>query len=366
MAISFRWPAIAGLCFLGSLIFCVASLSQSSLEQLAGRSVAIQLVKADDLSPVQGSFGALRLTAAPAQITKQTTLYATLQANGVVPDTEAFCLVYDLNPALRNIRDVKAGAVVQVPKIEGGHDLANKLGKDYLVALTVDPELRQALDQGIDELQTTASRFAALPPDRFPSPADAGPIQQNVAALAKWYSQIEKSYARRTGPPLRRQTLLQLKSEVDAMNSLLDPRAGSDQKITKSDQEQIEAIYRDIESVMMNYGQVLANQAPAAEALYKVVINIKGDDAGLIERLRVYYTFNGIYRDPPISPPVTSYPFPQLGSGKSEVLPVKNYRVWAAQDGDPGHPLTPPLLVQVSPLAGDTQEFDLSLIKGNR
>jgi hypothetical protein len=251
-----------------------------------------------------------------------------------------------------------------VPKIVGGPELVSKLGKEYLVALTVDPDIRQVLNQGIDKLQASAARFAEIPADLFESPVDRSTAQQNVETLAKWYAQIKKSYLRRTGPPLRRHTLLQLSNEVDALNSLIDLRPGSGQKLSKSDREQIGAIYEDVESEISKYSQVMANQAPAAEALYRIVVNIKGDDASLISGLRVYYTFNGIFRDPPANPPVTSYPFRQLGSGKFEVLPVKNYKVWAARDGDPGHPLTPPLLVQVSPLAGEKQEFDLSLAKG--
>jgi hypothetical protein len=361
----FRLRAITGFCVGGFLLACVLSQSQTaSLGEMAGRSVEMRLVKADDLSPVPTPPEALTLTAVPVRMTKQDTLYTILQANGVVPDTEAFCLVYDLNPTLNDIKELKVDSLVQVPKVGSSQELASKLGKDYLVAVTVDPEIRQALNQGVDELQAAAPRFAQSPDSRFESPADSGSTKQEVATLAKWYSEIKKSFLRRTGPPLRRQTLLQLKNEVDVLNSLIAERPGSAPKLTKSDQEQIAAIYQDLESEIMKYGQVLANQAPPAEALYRVVINIKGDNLSQIDRLRVYYTINGVYRDPPSNPPVISYPFRQLGSGRFEVLPVKSYKVWAALDGDPGHPLTPPLVVRVSPLAGDKQEFDLSLTKG--
>jgi hypothetical protein len=367
MASFFRLSATVGFCFAGFLFTIMPCQSQSSAPgQLAGRTVEMRLVKADDLSPVEGSQERLSLTSASVQMTNQGTFYSILQGNGVVPDTEALCLVYDLNPTLNNIKDLKTGAVVQVPKIGSSRDLTSKLGKDYLVQVTIDSEVRQALNQGIDELQTNAASFAHLPADRFESAADSGSTKEKVETLAKWYLQIKKSFLRRTGPPLRRQTLLQLKNEVDALNELIVGWSGNGPKLAKSDQDQIAAIYHDLESEIAKYGQVLANQTPPAEPLYRVVINIKGDDPRQIEGMRVYYTFNGIYRDPPSNPPVTSYPFRQLGSGKFEVLPVKNYRVWAARDGDPGHPLTPPLIVQVSPLAGDKQEFDLSLNKAQR
>ena len=154
-------------------------------------------MKADDLSPVQAAVEALTLTATPVQMTRQQTIYSILQGNGVVPDTEAICLVYDLNPTLKDIKDLRAGGTVQVPKVSGGQDAAKGLGKGYLVALTVDPEIRQALNRGVDTLQTAAARFAKLPEDRFESPAERGPLQQNVATLAKWNAEIKRSFLRR-------------------------------------------------------------------------------------------------------------------------------------------------------------------------
>jgi len=357
---------VAASLYLLGLLF-VSSLPQthaSSLAQLAGRSVQLQLVRADDLVQVQDSTTEISIGVSSAPITKQTTVYSILQANGIVPDSEAFSILYDLNPSLKDVKNLELGAVIQVPKISSGNDLANKLGTVYLVALTIDPEIRQSLNKAIDEFQTTANHLAALSPDHFQSPAQAKSVQDDVVTLAKWYLEIKKSFLRRTGPPLRKLTLLQLDDEVHILNALLSRLPETGPKLTESDQQQLHAIYQDVESEIRLYNQTLANNAPVAEALYKVVINIKGDNPSLIDNLRVYYTINGIFRDPPENPPVISYPFRQLGSGKSEALPVKNYKVWAARDGDPSHPVTPPLMVQISPLGGDKQEFDLSLNKG--
>ncbi|HEY1984084.1 MAG TPA: hypothetical protein VGG85_01670 [Terracidiphilus sp.] len=323
-------------------------------------------VKADDMSPAPGMPGALTLSAVSTRLEKESDLYSALQANGIVPDAEAFCLVYDLNPSLNDLKHLTAAGSIQVPTVSGGPELSGKIGKDYLVALTIDPEIHDQLNQRVDDLRELAARFAKLAPDRFESPAVSQKAQQNVAELAKWYAQIKKSYLRRTEPPLRRQTLVQLNNEAVTLNSLLNREMATNQQVSRSDEDQMDAIHQDLETEIQKYGQVLANQAPAAEPLYKIVINIKGGNPQTIDGLRVYYTFNGTYQDPPISPPVTSFPFGQLGSGKFEMLPVKNYKIWAALDGDPGHPLTPPLAVKVSPLGGAEQAFDISLAKGSR
>jgi hypothetical protein len=64
------------------------------------------------------------------------------------------------------------------------------------------------------------------------------------------------------------------------------------------DLDQIMIIHDDVELEMAKYGQVLANEAPKADALYKVVVNITGGGAKLIDGVRVYYTNHGLYRQP--------------------------------------------------------------------
>src|SRR5262249_23159416 len=143
-----------------------------------------------------------------------------LQANGIAPDTEAFTAVYDLNPSLRELKILGPQTTLQLPKVVGGPQLREKLQHDYLVMLTVDPQLREQLNRSAEILQQTPVAFEQMRPDRFPS-TDASESKRNIASLGKWYAQIEKSFLRRTGPPLRRESLVQLRSEADRLNSLL-------------------------------------------------------------------------------------------------------------------------------------------------
>ena len=336
---------------------CACSWAQTGLRvQLAGRQLGVNLVNAEDLSPVAGPPEGLALSAVPVKLTRDSTVYSILQANGVAPDAEAFSIVYDLNPAVKDVQNLAAGATLVFPKVSVPGNLQDKLGTEVLAALTVDPDIRADLNRRVDELDKAAAKFAHLPAD-----ASREITRKNVATLSGWYAQIKKSFLRRTGPPVRRQTLVEMDAEAEVLNFLLRRATEGHQKLSEADQDQIQAIFGDVESEIAKYGQVLANQAPKGDPVYRVVVNIKGDDPKRIQRLRVYYTFNGIYRDPPVSPHVTSYPFGHLGSGTFEPLCVKNYMVWAAADGDPSHPLTPPLLVRVSPVEGSQVDVDISL-----
>jgi hypothetical protein len=100
---------------------------------------------------------------------------------------------------------------------------------------------------------------------------------------------------------------------------------------------------------MLSYGQALGNEAPKGELACDVLVSIKGTNANGGDAIRIYYTFNGLYRDPPSDPPVKSSEWMQLGSGHSgRLLSDKTYRLWAARDGDPGHPLTAPLKLETT------------------
>ena len=131
--------------------------------------------------------------------------------------------------------------------------------------------------------------------------------------------------------------------------------------MTAADLDQIAAIHDDVELEMQKYGQVLANEAPKSDALYKVMVKIIGDDPKLIQGSRVYYTNYGLYHEPPRD---ESYPFRDPGSGTSELLRAQNYMIWD-RDGDPAHPLTK-LPVKVRPWDAEPIIVTLTLEQGNR
>jgi hypothetical protein len=324
--------------------------------ELAGRSVTMSLVKAADLSPVALPGVDFKLTSESVRTTANFNIYTLLQANGIAPDTEAFTIAYDLNPDISDLKSLPAGTRLDLPKVGNESAQQKLLQEGYLFQITVDPLLREDLNQRARILQELSPRFVAV--------AKSEAARNQISTLAKWYAQIEKSFLRRTGPPMRQETLLQLRNEVSILNSL-GTRAVQIQQLSKPDGDQLAAIYQDLEAEMKKYGQVFANQAPKADALHKVLVRIQGDDTKLIERLRIYYTVNGIFRDPPTNPPVTSYAFKELGSGKTVSLPAKNYMIWAARDGDPGHPLTAPLLVQVTPEKTEIVPVDISVRNGS-
>jgi hypothetical protein len=331
----------------------IASISAGAFEtETAGRKVDMTFVIADSLAPFNWPQGEVSLGSALEKITAERDIYTLLQANGLVPDTEALTILYDLNPNLLDASSLPVGYTLQVPKIDGGQEVHDLLGSGRLVLLTVDPELRNELRQTASTLQDVCARFS--------SSSGEEAFKTQIDTLARWYAEIQKAFYRRTGPPLRRETLLQMNAEALSLIQVLQRIERAGDRPTAYEEKQVAAIYEDLEREMRRYGQSLGAAPAKAERRYDILVNIKGGGPSLTDTLRVYYTYNGIYQDPPVDPPVKSYAFKGLGSGKSERLLLKNYRFWAARDGDSAHPVTPPVLVELVP-PGDNSPIVVEL-----
>ena len=345
-------------CILLSLFVWDASGQQNRTSALAGRSVEITVVKAEDLSPVAWSQGQIELKQTSAILTQDKNIYMLLQDAGIAPDPEAFALLYDLNPTFRDANALAPGTSLQLPSIADGKVVEKLLQDRDLVELTLDPEIRHQLKERTEALRLLLSSVED-------ETADAN-MQIKIKSLIGWYQQIDKRFRRRTAPALRHATLIELSSEGDLLNAVLEGAVQKHRKLTSEEQQQVAAIYEDIKLEISQFGQTLGTGAPAPQNLYSVTVNIKGTDAGLIESLRVYYTFGGIWPLPsqPPPPPDKAHGFSHLGTGASENLSMKNYVLWASRDGDPTHPLTPPYRFQIGSSSPASFSIDLSLAKG--
>jgi hypothetical protein len=326
--------------------------------EVAGRSVEMRVVAADDLSAAPWPHEPVTLQPATATVTPDVNIYLLLQAHGIAPDPGAFALVYHLNPNLKDLNALPPDTRLQIPSVAEGPGLQKLVRDRHLVELTVDPDVRRDLNRRIEDLQR-------LLPNIAPAIADANP-RADLETLIGWFQQIERRFKRKTDPPLQRATLVEMGNEAELLDTILADALRQHRQLTGAEQRQIAAIYEDIKLEMNQYGQTMASAAPAAPSSYSITVNIKGTDSQLISGLRVYYTYNGLFRPLPAQPPVPSYGFTRLGSGQSEKLPMKNYQIWAAKDGDANHPYTPPFLLRIDPTSAGALTVELSLAAEGR
>jgi hypothetical protein len=215
------------------LVWCNAGVLLSAQETMAGRTVTLAIVHPDDLSPAAWSGAAPSLVSARSITKGDETIYSLLQANGIFPDSEAFTLVYDLNPSLRDVKDLKEGTSVELPKVSPESDLQKMVATGSLARVSVDPGTRNLLSEMTRSLQPLVSSSGGV---------TSAKAQEELNTLVKWYTQIDRSYGRRTGPPLRAETLHQLVDEAAALNALLQEAVPAKRRLSADDEAQIGAI----------------------------------------------------------------------------------------------------------------------------
>lgn len=345
-----KWRLALLVCIGTSNFVTTAGAQKTPVSQ----PVELVLVKGDDLSKVS-SPPAMQLVQTSATVTPAHNIYQILMKNGIAPDSEAFSLVYQLNPTISDLNRIAPNTALTVPAVQGDAKLKKLFHQGDLIQLTIDPDLHRQLNQQIDTLASSSATFKTIP--------DAETKSQ-LESVVNSYRLIETRFKRRTGPPLQPETLTELNSEAAVLNSFTTKLNSGSTQLSAEDRSQIQAIFKDVNSVMADYSQTLADTVPKGESYYQVTVNLKGGDPNILNTMRVYYTFNGLFRPLPATPPIVSFGFSKLGSGRSEKLLGKNYEIWAAKDGAPNHPYTPPYLLTINDGSSTSLTVELSINTG--
>ena len=336
-----------------ALLLSYSAILAAQQAQVAGRDVALTVIRAQDRATLSWPSGAIELRTISATTSTDENVYMMLEHNGIAPDSQALTLVYDLNPSVSDVDALPANSSLLLPALAGGDRLRSLLEQKDLVRLTLDPDLRGAICESAEALQGYASSIPALTSD----PAS----QRSLQDLLGWYAVINRRLTRRTDPPLRRDTLIELRDEGRLLRNILEQSKSQGVPLSPSQQAQISAIHDDLSLTMPRFGQTLSGAAPKAEDACDVKVIIKDGPPGIVDNLRVYFQYNGLYfPPPPASPPATSLSFNGTGAQTSRSMSRKNYQIWAARDGDPTNPVTPPHALFIDSSAVSPVTVDLT------
>src|SRR5882724_10351471 len=201
------------ICFPLFFLTLVSSGQDTRIAEAANRTVEMTLVQADDLAPVAWPKEEITLRHDSTIVSGGANVYTLLRANGIAPDSEAFALVYDLNLGLKDANNIAAGTSLALPSVTGSSGALEFLKGRQLVELTLDPGIRSVLNERIDSLQAALPQIGQLSPG-----AD---VLAQIKELITWFQQIERRLKRRTAPPLRQASLIQLNEEAGLLSSLL-------------------------------------------------------------------------------------------------------------------------------------------------
>lgn len=101
----------------------------------------------------------VRITTKRVVVTSQSRLEALLSENGILPDSNAISFIYYLNPDLASVRTIGPRTELRLPILQLADTTVDaKLPRQPIVALVVEPKLKEALRKDIDAFRSTANR----------------------------------------------------------------------------------------------------------------------------------------------------------------------------------------------------------------
>ena len=215
-------------------------------------------------------------------------------------------LVEDLNPELT--QPIRGAVTIPVAAFQDGDTCA----------ISANVDLREALAAEVTRLSSMTVRDAA-----------------GLAAgreLADAYEALLHRLNDDAAVPVRRQTLFWLVTEARIARETLAASAGSSQSLRL-----LTSVTQDVQAEIAKQDDVMG--PPGLEPRAKVTVTLRSQTGAPVQPLRVYYTLAGLVQDGTTMPDATR-PFMKVGETVSELLPIKDYKIWAAPEGEPRRVLT--------------------------
>jgi hypothetical protein len=292
----------------------------------AGGDVTLAVVAEDGVTPVSTDPSAPLVLSVERHVVKAgDTVAQLLKANGIVPDAEAFGLVYDLNPSLKSAKEVATGLELLLPTVRAG-EMPLKAGR--LVVLTVDASLKEELLAKLDALDKTIASVSGLGVERFHSEEERRATLASLKEIGKSFGVVEDVVTGRVRP-VSREVLGQLSAEAELLQATLARFAQPNHKPAAEDLSAVRLVEADLKVKRQTLTDVRdANEPPSRWREVLVVVRIVSQDGGPVSNLRVYYVPEALKGREQF---VRS--FDTLGSPSQRSLPEANYLIWAGAPG---------------------------------
>lgn len=271
-----------------------------------------------------------------------------LRDRRIRPGGDALTLVYLLNPGLRSVDPLPAGATLVLPAVPAAEAARMPLGA--LVRLSVAPKIRRELLASDSSLGPIVERVNLLPPARFEGPDEK---EEVVGALDEIRGFLELLNLGITDGklPLHPEVLRQSLAEARLVKTVLEDFVKAGKPLATADRETIVQISDDMNLKARSFDEMRrGGDRPRRWRDARVVVRVKGkEDGAPMSGLRVYYVPHALAgRREEVR---------QLGGTASEVaawLPEADYLVWAAVEGR-SKPLSPRIRVDVRRQEGEKE-----------
>src|SRR5258708_3548836 len=170
------------------LILAVVGISVGGVPQradLGGRVVTMELVTNDtNQRLVAWPNKPPTLVARTVSINADDRIDVLLEGERIRADSEAYTLLYDLNPSVERLDQLPNGATLVIPYLGERERPSN----GYVILLTVDKAWKDQLNADVDALRSLSISFDALTSKEFADPNNQRKTIAAVDELVRWFN----------------------------------------------------------------------------------------------------------------------------------------------------------------------------------
>ena len=252
------------------------------------------------------------------------TINELLRQNNILPDIEAFGVVYALNPDIKELSQLEM-AQIKVPSIQGGENLKQLFEDGFQVLLTSDKGLKKKFGEEVVRFNMLAQQVATLEPSKSFSVAKTQMLNE-LGSVSNMLRGINLRIVQRVGRPIPTEVLEQLIAETQSLNVTLDSAFSFQQRIGTAELAQTVTVKKDLEIKVKAFTETAAGTAPAKWPEMEVIVRTlkQGQE---ISDLRIYYIPEANKEKPE-----KARSFGKLSSPTNRRLPEADYCFWAARD----------------------------------
>ena len=304
-----------------------------------------------------------------------------LKARRFRPDMESYTLLYMLNSCLQDLGALRPASTLMLPVVKLDRETRRVMNAGFLVAVTVDPELKQGFEEKVSAVLSQLALMRGWPAERFGDSQGASAVRGSLNRLGMTLNSIRLRLIQRNGVPISSAALRQLDDETALLHDILgkalvsgrvEPEAGKPQVLggsevagkyvasggvqpevekpqlpgggevggkalvsggvlSEEDQIFIGEFANDAAVKQCHYTWLVKGRVPPKYPTVVVTVKTMGQDGKPVYHLRVYYVGMALLGRPDCFigfPDTTHFPY------QCE-LPEGDYYFWATDDKSP-------------------------------
>jgi hypothetical protein len=238
-----------------------------------------------------------------------------LVSRGIVPDDDAYLLVFELNPTLASLRSLTPGIRITLPKIGQG-------GPSHRFKIRVDPETRSSITSCREALSGEVSD-QNLSAKSLEDEAEREQFRKNILDIRHSMSDFSL-VAQDNSTFLSEAILTQLLAECQYVEAVLGTKSTL---ITKEQVNRISLVKRDLELKRSNINEQRGPGELPSRWLDTIVSVNTTANGVTISHLRVCWAAQAL-----MDVPGQTHALAQVSSPAEDILPEADYVFWAAED----------------------------------